>query len=262
MWSDGIRALLTCGYGMKTATHGTDEGQSRVKGIRLTVQPQTARAAEMETEKPFQLPLFVSFGDRLPLGPRTQSLSHGCSMHGMPFHLQQWPRPFLVATRGKSIAEGRVGGSSKEQIWHLFLWQSTPFQLVSLGWRPMIVATSHRKAPAVLRNHCWAVGREGGRGRRSFSLAAHRRCEGATVDFSSRKTSILEERVPLFGASTSGQQVSRTVDEHHQAREEMENQREGSTEVHVRVFTVCDVVHVVLLTTGNPLAVWECMLNV
>ena len=33
-------------------------------------------------------------------------------MHGMPFHLQQWrPRPFLVATRGKSIAESRVGGS-------------------------------------------------------------------------------------------------------------------------------------------------------
>ena len=69
--------------------------------------------------------------------------------------------------------------------------QSTPFQLVSLGWTPMIVAaTSHWKAPAVLRNHCWVVGREGGRGRRSFSLAAHRRCEGSTVDFSSRNISI------------------------------------------------------------------------
>ena len=43
------------------------------------------------------------------------------------------------------------------------------------------------------------------------------------------------------------QQASRTVDEHHLAREEMENQREGSTEVHVPAFTVRHVV--VLLTT-------------
>ena len=64
---------------------------------------------------------------------------------------------------------------------------------------------------------------------------------------------LLEKRVPLFGASTSGQQGRRTVDEHRKAREEMENQREGSTEVHVPAFTVRHVIHVVLLTSTSPL---------
>ena len=63
---------------------------------------------------------------------------------------------------------------------------------------------------------------------------------------------LLEEQVLLFGASTSGQQASKTVDEHHQAREEMENQREGLTKVHVPAFTVRHVV--VLLTTDSLLA--------
>ena len=49
-----------------------------------------------------------------------------------------------------------------------------------------------------------------------------------TAPFSQLGIDTLEKRVPLFGASTSGQhaQGRRTVDEHRQVREEMENQRE------------------------------------
>ena len=55
---------------------------------------------------------------------------------------------------------------------------------------------------------------------------------------------ILEERVPLVGTSTSDQQASKTVDEHHRVREEMENQRER--QVKKPAFTVR---HVVVLRT-------------
>ena len=63
---------------------------------------------------------------------------------------------------------------------------------------------------------------------------------------------LLEERVPLFGASTSDQQASKTVDEHHRVREEMENQRER--EVQEPAFTVRHVVVLLTTATGSPLA--------
>ena len=43
-------------------------------------------------------------------------------------------------------------------------------------------------------------------------------CHSVFVHWHRADISILEERVPLFGASTSDQQASKTVDEHHQVQ--------------------------------------------
>ena len=84
---------------------------------------------------------------------------HGCSMHGMPFHLQQWrPGPFLTATRKYSIPGDVWAGPKRCQPALLFMWQWTPFQLVQVGWWLSVLVTSYRNVHQVLRNHCGVIG--------------------------------------------------------------------------------------------------------
>ena len=118
--------------------------------------------------------------DKNMFGGGRRSPHHGCSMHGMPFHLQQWrPGPFLTATRKYSIPGDVWAGPKKVPASTSFQVTMDSFSACSGGL--MVVSTCHQlseRAPGVAQplRSCWRSARarkkEEGRGFRSKQSVA------------------------------------------------------------------------------------------
>ena len=105
---------------MKTATHGTDEGRLRVKG--MTVQPQSARDGNRKAFSPSILRFLCP--PTLPLCQRTQSLSIVCrfiTLHaGTPCEEFTW----LLSKISWNIWQISCDIGDCRRRWHRKLWKT------------------------------------------------------------------------------------------------------------------------------------------